>query len=144
MWENSHSHSTAMSAHLHIKIKFWHRFLRLNPRVRGEHVTSQLSWVAAQPFVTCVCSVYLVDELVLVFNTRAYFRKKKCAGIRRLIKNCPFLIFFFNLNQKCQRQLPIKRDLTFTCPSGLSKCPFIKQKRPFFEAESPFPRAILI
>ena len=40
---------------------------RLNPGVRGEHLTSQLSWVAAWLLVTHACPVYLVDELVLVF-----------------------------------------------------------------------------
>ena len=39
--------------------------LRLNPVVRGEHLISQLQWIAALLLVTRVCPVYLVDELVL-------------------------------------------------------------------------------
>ena len=37
-----------------------------NPGVRGEHLTSQLSWVAAWLLVTRVFPVYLVEELGLV------------------------------------------------------------------------------
>ena len=46
------------------------RLLRLNLEVRGEHLTSQLSWIAAVwLLITRVCTVYIVDELVLVFST---------------------------------------------------------------------------
>ena len=38
-----------------------------NPGARGEHLTSQLSWVPACLLVTRVFLVYLVYELVLVF-----------------------------------------------------------------------------
>ena len=34
--------------------------LLLNPGARGEHLTSQLSWVAAWLLVTCFCLFYLV------------------------------------------------------------------------------------
>ena len=40
----------------------WCWLLRLNPRAWGEHLTSQLSWVADWLLVTCVCPVYLVKE----------------------------------------------------------------------------------
>ena len=36
--------------------------LRLNPGVRGELLTSQLSWVTAWLLVTRVCPVYLVED----------------------------------------------------------------------------------
>ena len=35
---------------------------RLNPGVRGEDLTSQLSWAAASLLAIHVCPVYLVDE----------------------------------------------------------------------------------
>ena len=41
----------------------------VNLRARGENLTSQLSRIAARPLVTCVCPVFLVDELVVVFCT---------------------------------------------------------------------------
>ena len=44
---------------------FWS--FRLNPRVQREHLTSQLSWVAAWLLVTNVFAFYLVEELVLAF-----------------------------------------------------------------------------
>ena len=40
----------------------WRWLFRLNPGAWGEHLTSQLSWVAAWILVTCVCPVYLVKE----------------------------------------------------------------------------------
>ena len=43
--------------------------LWLNPGVQGEHLTSQLPWVATLLLVTRVCPVYLVDELVLVVRS---------------------------------------------------------------------------
>ena len=39
---------------------------RLNPGVQGEHLLRQLSWNATSVLVTCVCPVYLVDELILI------------------------------------------------------------------------------
>ena len=40
--------------------------LRLNPGVRGEHLTCVLSWIAAWLLlIACIWSVYLVDEFVL-------------------------------------------------------------------------------
>ena len=44
-----------------------YRLLQLNPRARGEHLTHQLSWIAAWLLVTRVCPVYLVDQLALLF-----------------------------------------------------------------------------
>ena len=44
---------------------YW--LLPLIPRASGEHLTSQLSWVAAWLLVTDVFPVHLVGELVLVF-----------------------------------------------------------------------------
>ena len=40
---------------------------------------------------------------------RPYFRKIKCPGIGHFIIKCPFWkkFFFLDLNQKCQKQLPI-------------------------------------
>ena len=38
-----------------------------NPGARGEHLTRQLTWVAARLLVTRVFPVYLVYELVIVF-----------------------------------------------------------------------------
>ena len=43
--------------------------LRLNPRVQEEYLISQLSWIPARLLITCVCIVYLVDELILMFCT---------------------------------------------------------------------------
>ena len=43
-----------------------YRLLRLNLGAGGEHLTSQLSWIAAWLLVTRVCPVYLVDELALL------------------------------------------------------------------------------
>ena len=40
---------------------------QLNPGVRGEHLTSQFSWVATWLLVTRVWPVYLVEKVVLVF-----------------------------------------------------------------------------
>ena len=48
-----------------LELFYW--LLWLNPWKQGEHLTSQLSQVAAWVLVTRVCPVYLVDELVLVF-----------------------------------------------------------------------------
>ena len=46
---------------------WWCRLLRLNLGAPcGEHLTSQLSWIAAWPLVTGICPVCLVDALVLV------------------------------------------------------------------------------
>ena len=42
---------------------------RLNLGVRGEHLTSQLSWVTTWLLVIRVYPVHLVDELLLVFYT---------------------------------------------------------------------------
>ena len=39
--------------------------LWLNLGARGEHLTSQLSWIAAWRLIQCVWPVYLVDELVV-------------------------------------------------------------------------------
>ena len=41
---------------------WWCWLLQLNPKARGEHLSSQLSWVAAWLLVTRVCLVYLVEE----------------------------------------------------------------------------------
>ena len=41
---------------------WWCWLLQLNPKARGEHLSSQLSWVAAWLLVTRVCPVYLVEE----------------------------------------------------------------------------------
>ena len=41
---------------------WWCWLLRLNPGTQGEHLTSQLSWVAAWLLVARVCPVYLVEE----------------------------------------------------------------------------------
>ena len=43
--------------------------LRLDPGVRGEHLTSKLPWIATLLLVTRVYPVYLVDELVLVVRS---------------------------------------------------------------------------
>ena len=48
-------------------LKYLRWLLWLNPGARGEHLTSQFSWVAAWLLVTHVCFFYLVEELVLVF-----------------------------------------------------------------------------
>ena len=40
---------------------------QLNPRARGEYLSSQLSWVAAWLLVKRVYPVHVVDELVFVF-----------------------------------------------------------------------------
>ena len=40
----------------------WCWLLRLNPGVRGEHLTRQLSWVAGWLLVTCFSPVYLIKE----------------------------------------------------------------------------------
>ena len=45
------------------------RLLRLILEARGKHLTSHFSWIAAWLLVTRVRSVYLVNELVLVFFT---------------------------------------------------------------------------
>ena len=44
---------------------WWCWLLQLNPEVRGELLTSQLSWVAAWLLDTRVCPVYLVKERCL-------------------------------------------------------------------------------
>ena len=36
--------------------------LQINLRAVGEHLTNQLSWVAAQLPVTRVCPIYLIEE----------------------------------------------------------------------------------
>ena len=41
---------------------WWCWWFQLNPGVRGEHLTWQLSWVAAWLLVIRVCRVYLVEE----------------------------------------------------------------------------------
>ena len=43
--------------------------LWLNPGVRDNHLISQPSWIAAWLSVTCVCPLYLVDQLILMFCT---------------------------------------------------------------------------
>ena len=40
--------------------------------MRGEHLTSQLSWVTAWLLVTRVSPIHLVDELVFVFYASLY------------------------------------------------------------------------
>ena len=45
------------------------KLLRLILEARGKHLTNHLSWIAAWPLVTRARSVYLVNELVLVFCT---------------------------------------------------------------------------
>ena len=55
---------------MHISIKNRISILiQMNPRVWGEHLTNQLSWIAVWLLVAHVCLVYLVDVLVLVFFT---------------------------------------------------------------------------
>ena len=55
---------------MHISIKNRISILiQMNPRVWGEHLTSQLSWIAVWLLVAHVCLFYLVDVLVLVFFT---------------------------------------------------------------------------
>ena len=49
-----------------------YRLLQLNPRARGEHLTHQLSWIAAWLLVTRVCPVYLVDQLALISPVSPY------------------------------------------------------------------------
>ena len=44
------------------------RLIWLNPGWQGKYVTSQLSWEVAWLLLTRVCSVYIIDELVLVFR----------------------------------------------------------------------------
>ena len=43
-------------------------YSQINSGTRGEHLTSQLSWLPAWLLVTNVCLVYLLDELILVFH----------------------------------------------------------------------------
>ena len=64
----------------------------------------------------------------LVSSLRAYFRKIKRPGIGHSNKSSLFKeeTVFLNLNQKGQKQLPIRGDSISSCPSGLSKCPFVK------------------
>ena len=50
-------------------ICIYRRLLWLNPGARGEHLTSEISWVTAWLLITSVCPVYFVDGLVLVFFT---------------------------------------------------------------------------
>ena len=40
----------------------------LNPRAQGEHLTSQLTWVAVLLFVKRVCPVHLVGGSAYVFH----------------------------------------------------------------------------
>ena len=40
---------------------------------------------------------------------------------------------FLNMNQKRQKQLPVRRYSTFICPSGKSMHHFIKAKSPFLK-----------
>ena len=51
----------------------WCWLLQLNPGTRGEHITSQLSWVAVWLLVTHVCPVHLAGKLVLVFYGPLWF-----------------------------------------------------------------------
>ena len=60
IWRPRSSHKSRME-YLPWIMSSW--LLRLNPEVRGEHLTSQLSWVAAWLLVTPVCSSNLVKEL---------------------------------------------------------------------------------
>ena len=72
---------------------------------------------------------------------RTYFRKIKHPGIVHFIKKCPFWKnVFLNLNQKCRKQIRIKRYLIFTCPSWLPKGPFVKQSSLFIEVKNLFIR----
>ena len=40
------------------------KLLRLNPRVRREHLFFQLLWETVQLFVSCFSPTYLVDEFI--------------------------------------------------------------------------------
>ena len=81
-------------------------------------------WPVASILVLCI--IYF-----LFYNGRAYFRKIKHPGIRRFVKSALFekKKFFFLISMKLiKKELPIREDSTSTCPSGLSKCPFVKQR----------------
>ena len=70
-----------------------------------------------------------------------HFRKVKRLGIGRFLIKCPFWKnVFLNLNQKCQKQIRIRRKSIFTCPSWLPKCPFVKQISSFTDVKNLFPR----
>ena len=63
--------------------------LRLNPGPRGEHLTSQLSWIAVWLLVTHVCPVYLVDELVLGVLQSLLIGLNGGSGVCRLLRLNP-------------------------------------------------------
>ena len=85
-------------------------------------------------------------EMPRVPNMQGLFQKEKTSGDRTLCQKVLFSkkLFFLKLNQKRQKQLPIRGDSTSTCPSGLSKCSFVRQRCPFIAVKSLFPTAILI
>ena len=53
---------------------------------------------------------------------------------------CTLCLFESEVSKKCL----IRGDMTYTCPSGWSKCSFVKQRCHFIEAKSPSPKTILI
>ena len=92
---------------------------------------------------------YVFDRVLKmprVPNMQGLFQKEKTSGDRTLCQKVLFSkkLFFLKLNQKRQKQLPIRGDSTSTCPSGLSKCSFVRQRCPFIAVKSLFPTAILI
>ena len=81
--------------------------------------------------------------LLHIITTWAFYKDKASGDRILLLKSTLFDFFsFLNLNQKCQKQLPMRVYLTSTCPSWLPKCPFVKQTCPFIEMKIPFPRTI--
>ena len=85
----------------------------------------------------------------IIFHCLVYFLMKKMKDLFQKDKASRYRKFLFekknilNLNQKCQNNFQSGRGTNSTCRSRLSKCSFVKQRDPFIEANSPFPRPIL-
>ena len=65
-WWSGRLHGSGMG---HLPWLILWRLLRLNLGAREKHLTSQLSWITAWLLVTRVCSVCLVNVLLLLFCT---------------------------------------------------------------------------
>ena len=73
------------------------RLLWLNSGARGEHLTSQLSWVVAWLLVTHVCPVYLADDLVLIIPYGWANSGSVDVFLRMVSMVLVFFLFFYSL-----------------------------------------------
>ena len=130
----------------YIWIKCWIRpwslysyLVKLSVRSKTASPSSKITVFSSPPTLLNEAIYDWPSGVYLCLFTRAYFWKIECPGIGRLIKKA---------QKKKKKPIWIKRVKSIfrlgcsssTSPSGLSKCPFLKQRCPFIAAKSPFPK----